>query len=219
MIERLHQKRSVMDAKSNVVLGEVVYPESGGKPMAENTLQWDWMVKIIEELRIQFKGQSVFVAGNLFWYPVQGDPTTVAAPHAMVVFGRPAGYRGSYRQWEEDGIAPQVVFEVFSPNSTREEMYLKLCWYEKYGVEEYYLIDPHSNQLQGWARRGEYLKSVYPLTGFTSPRLKVRFDVVGEVVLYTPEGRPFQNRDEHVLDLKKQLEAIKALSRETLSPQ
>ena len=36
---------------------------------------------------------------------------------AMVVFGRPKGYRGSYRQWEEGGIAPQVVFEILSPGN------------------------------------------------------------------------------------------------------
>ena len=28
----------------------------------------------------------------------------------MAAFGRPKGYRGSYKQWEEDGIAPQVGF-------------------------------------------------------------------------------------------------------------
>ena len=26
---------------------DVVYPESDGRPMADNTLQWDWMVKIV----------------------------------------------------------------------------------------------------------------------------------------------------------------------------
>ncbi len=25
---------------------EIVYPDSDGKPMAENTLQWSWIVKI-----------------------------------------------------------------------------------------------------------------------------------------------------------------------------
>ena len=35
----------------------------------------------------------------------------------MVVFGRPKGRRGSYRQWEEDNIPPQVVFEILSPGN------------------------------------------------------------------------------------------------------
>ena len=59
-----------------------------------------------------------FVAGDLLWYAQQGDPTERLAPDAMVVFGRPKGDRGSYKQWEEDGIAPQVVWEVLSPGNT-----------------------------------------------------------------------------------------------------
>ena len=41
---------------------DTVYPESDGKPMADNTVQWEWMVLIVEELREQFVGQEVFVA-------------------------------------------------------------------------------------------------------------------------------------------------------------
>lgn len=60
----------------------------------------------------------------------------------MVVFGRPKGDRGSYLQWLEDGIAPQVVIEVLSPGNTLAEMAHKLQFYARYGVEEYYLYDP-----------------------------------------------------------------------------
>ena len=42
---------------------DVVYPESDGKPMADNTLQWDWIVMIVEELRQQFAGQAPTSAG------------------------------------------------------------------------------------------------------------------------------------------------------------
>ena len=61
---------------------------------------------------------QVFVAGNLLWYPVEGDNKTRAAPDAMVVFGRPKGDRSSYLQWLEGNIAPQVVFEVLSPGNS-----------------------------------------------------------------------------------------------------
>lgn len=152
-----------MDTNSTAVLDEVTYPESDGKPMADDTLQWDWMVKIVGELRELFAGQNVFVAGNLFWYPVKGDRNTVIAPDAMVIFGRPPGYRGSYKQWEEEGIAPQVVFEILSPSNTREEMDDKLLWYDRREVEEYYFIDPYKNQLNGWIRHDGHLRSVYCL--------------------------------------------------------
>jgi Uma2 family endonuclease len=54
------------------------------------------------------------VAGDLFWYPVEGHPEIVVAPEVFIVFGRPKAPRRSYKQWEEGGIAPQVVFEIIS---------------------------------------------------------------------------------------------------------
>ncbi len=88
------------------------YPESDGRPMAENTDQYDWLVKIKDNLEFLFADRpEVLVAGNLLWYPL---PDRHAAhpmgPDVMVVFGRPKGRRPSYKQWEEGGIAPQVVF-------------------------------------------------------------------------------------------------------------
>jgi Uma2 family endonuclease len=80
---------------------------------------------------------NVFVAGDLFWYPVEGKSNIVNAPDVMVVFGRPKGDRSSYQQWNEAGIAPQVVFEILSPSNTQNEMDRKLLFYERYGVQEY----------------------------------------------------------------------------------
>jgi Uma2 family endonuclease len=108
---------------------EIVYPESDGKPMADNTLQFQWIVTIKEGLARAFSARpDIFVAGDLLWYPVEGRPDICAAPDAMVAIGRPAGYRGCYKQWEEDGIAPQVVFEVLSPNNRPAEMERKLTF-------------------------------------------------------------------------------------------
>lgn len=185
---------------------EVFYPESDGKPMADNTLQWEWMVKIVGELRTLFAGREVFVAGDLFWYPVQGDPKTVVAPDGLVAFGRPPGYRGSYKQWEEGGIAPQVVFEVLSPNNTDDEMEEKVAFYHTYGVEEYYLIDPYQNLVEGYHRRAGVLVRVRAINGFVSPRLGVRFEMKdGELTLYGPDGRPFQNRQDREHEILEEL--------------
>ncbi|MDB5311319.1 MAG: Uma2 family endonuclease [Gemmataceae bacterium] len=183
----------------------VVYPDSDGQPMADNTLQWDWMVKIVGELREMFSGQQVFVAGDLLWYPVEGDPKIRTAPDALVAFGRPPGYRGSYKQWEEDGVAPQVVFEVLSPNNTREEMREKLAWYERYGVQEYYLIDPYKNHILASVRGDDHLQTVYPIDGFRSPLLGIRFEENGELKLYAPDGREFRTREERVQEIQEEL--------------
>jgi Uma2 family endonuclease len=123
--------------------GEIIYPESDGKPMADNTEQFRWIVIIKENLETLFKDDpNVFVAGDLLWYPVLGHPEINMAPDALVAFERPKGRRGSYRQWEEANIAPQVVFEVLSPGNRAGEMRNKLDFYDKYGVEEYYIYDP-----------------------------------------------------------------------------
>lgn len=119
---------------------EVMYPDSDGKPIADNTKQFRWIVTIKENLEWLFAdNSSVFVAGDLLWYPVEGDNRICTAPDVMVVFGIPKGDRGSYRQWEENNIAPQVVFEILSLGNTRVETNRKLLFYDRFGVEEYYL--------------------------------------------------------------------------------
>jgi Uma2 family endonuclease len=172
---------------------EIIYPDSDGEPMAENTLQFEWIVTIKEGLEYVFRDRpDVFVAGDLLWYPVEGDPKTRQAPDAMVVFGRPKGYRGSYMQWEEGGIAPQVVFEVLSPGNRYKQMINKFVFYEKHGVQEYYLYDPDTFQLDGWNRDGQRLAEILKMDGWVSPLLTVRFDTsAGELSLFGPDGRRF----------------------------
>lgn len=98
---------------------EIIYPDSDGQPIADNTKQFSWIVVIKENLDLLFADNpDVFVAGDLLWYPVEGDKTIRVAPDALVAFGRPKGDRGSYKQWVEDNIAPQVVFEILSPGNT-----------------------------------------------------------------------------------------------------
>lgn len=173
---------------------KIIYPESDGKPMADNTRQFDYIVMIQGGLAALFADRpDVFVAGDLLWYPVEGNPKIRAAPDAMVVFGRPPGHRGSYVQCYENGIAPQVVFEVLSPGNTRREMQRKLRFYEQYGVEEYYEYDPDRGTLGGWLRRDNRLEPIRPMEGWISPRLKIRFSLEEtDLVLYRPDGRRFE---------------------------
>jgi Uma2 family endonuclease len=170
----------------------IVYPDSDGKPMADNTLQFRWIFKIQGGLDALFRRDpNVFVAGDLLWYPVEGNNKLCTAPDVMVAFGRPKGDRGSYRQWEEDGVAPQVVFEILSPNNRPSEIIDKFRFYERFGVEEYYLFDPETQLLEGWLRHGDELQEIEQLDGWNSPRLSVRFDLSGdELQIVRPDGRP-----------------------------
>jgi len=78
--------------------------------MAENTEQYRWIVMIKENLEILFRAMAdVFIAADLFWYPVPKTETETVnpqTPDVMVVFGQPKGKRGTYRQWQEDNLAP-----------------------------------------------------------------------------------------------------------------
>jgi Uma2 family endonuclease len=183
----------------------IEYPDSDGMPMSDNTLQFQWIVTIQGGLDALFEDNpDVFVAGDLLWYPVEGDNTIRIGPDAMVAFGRPKGYRGSYKQWEEGGIAPQVVFEVLSPGNRAGEMTRKFRFYERYGVEEYYLYDPNDPALWGWRRVGGGLEEIADISAWESPRLGVRFDLSsGELRIVGPAGRPFASYLEVVAQRKQ----------------
>ena len=185
--------KSKVNQGGETIAPEIVYPESDGKPMADNTKQFTWIVKIKENLEVLFKANpDVFVAGDLFWYPVKGSNRIKLAPDTMVVFGRPKGQRGSYRQWEEDDIPPQVVFEILSPSNSKGEMTRKKLFYLKHGVEEYYVYDPDRISLEVSIRENNSFKEIEDFATWTSPRLNIRFDMTGdELVIYYPDGSRF----------------------------
>jgi len=173
----------------------IIYPESDGKPMSDNTKQFHYIVSIKTGYDGLYKDDpNVFIAGDLLWYPVEGDNRTRNAPDVLLAFGRPKGDRGSYRQWEEAGIAPQVVFEILSPGNRLTEMAKKRLAYERFGVEEYYEYDPDRGDLAGWVRRQNHLEVIEEMQGWISPRTGVRFelDEDGELILYRPDGRRFE---------------------------
>jgi len=89
-------------------------------------------------------------------------------------------------------MAPQVVFDTLSTGNTIAEIMRKFRFYERYGVEEYYLYNPDTGELSGWQRQGEILKDIASMDGWISPRLDTRFERDGDtVVLYQPDGKRF----------------------------
>jgi Uma2 family endonuclease len=173
----------------------LIYPDSDGQPMADNTTQFRWIVTIKENLDLLFaENPDVFVAGDLLWYPVEGSPTIRQAPDVMVAFDRPKGDRGSYMQWREGNIAPQVVFEILSPGNRLAEMAKKFRFYEQYGVEEYYIYDPDRIDLNGWIRSNKTLEIIESVDDWVSPRLGIRFVLqTNTLMLYHPNGDSFKS--------------------------
>jgi Uma2 family endonuclease len=183
---------------------EIIYPDSDGNPMADNTEHYEWIVKIKENLEILFASENdVFIAGDLLWYPVEGSVKTRQAPDIMVIFGRPKGRRGSYKQWEENNIAPQVVFEILSPGNRSQEMAKKLLFYQRYGVEEYYVYHPKKVKLTGFILQEEWLEEIEETNNWISPRLGIRFELTADnLEIYYPNGRKFLTS----LELNQQME-------------
>ena len=177
---------------STDTITKIEYPDSDGLPMSDNTLQFRWIVTIQGGIDAVFKDDPrVFVAGNLLWYPVEGDNNIRVGPDVLVAFGRPKGERGSYMQWREDGIAPQVVFEVLSPGNRFGELLRKFRFYDQFEVEEYYLFDPDRLELSGWLRQGGELREIPEMFGWTSPRLGIRFELRDDLTIFGPDGQPF----------------------------
>jgi Uma2 family endonuclease len=176
----------------------VFYPDSDGQPMADNTKQFRWIVFVKENLELLFADRpDVFVAGDLLWYPIEGNNQICTAPDTLVVIGRPKGDRGFYQQWQEANIAPQVVFEILSPGNTPKEMIRKFKFYELHGVEEYYLYDPDRGELSGWLRSEDSLEEIPDLLGWVSPLLGVRFGLVnGDLQVDNPNGQPWLTHQE-----------------------
>ena len=51
---------------------ELLYPSSDGEPMADSTKQYEWIVRIKENLeRLFASDRDLFIAADLLWYPQQ----------------------------------------------------------------------------------------------------------------------------------------------------
>ncbi|NER50261.1 MAG: hypothetical protein F6J92_27015 [Symploca sp. SIO1A3] len=183
----------VQQLQPTTVDSDLLYPESDGLPLSDNTIQFRLITTIQGGIDALFADDpNVFVAGDLLWYPLEAleGVAESQAPDVMVVFGRPKGDRRSYKQFLEDNIAPQVVFEILSKSNTSTEMLSKLNFYERHGVEEYYLYDPAKNTLKGWLKQGKKLIPLGKTEGWVSPRLGCRFETAkGSLELYRPDGQ------------------------------
>jgi len=124
------------------------YPESDGKPMAETDTHRKQMMYLLDALEDYFRDDpSVYVAGNLFVYYQEGDPSQVVAPDVFVVKGVPKRDRRIYQVWKEDK-GPDVVFELTSRSTRREDLGPKKGTYEMLAVKEYFIFDPLEEYLK-----------------------------------------------------------------------
>ena len=186
---------------------DILYPDSDGIPMSDNSWQYRWIATLMWNASILFQNRlDVFVAGDHLIYPVKGDPKTRIAPDTYIAFGPENKDRGSYKVWKEGGIFPQVVFEVYSPGNSQVGFEEKRDKYELFGAEEYYVIYPdYPCRFVGYVRSGDRLVEVATMDGHVSPRLGVKFVIEeGDIAILGPDGNEWLAPDKLAIDLTKQ---------------
>ncbi len=128
---------------------KIIYPESDGTPMGETDAHITALIYLMNALRDHFRDDpQVYVAGNMFLYYEEGDPSAVVAPDVFVVKGVSNYKRRTYKLWEEGGKAPDVVFELSSRSTRLEDLGTKRAVYTMLGVSEYYIFDPYGEYLE-----------------------------------------------------------------------
>lgn len=169
--------------------------------MADTTLQYDWIVRL--KGGVEASCPTAFVAGDLLWYYEEGNPAASVAPDVLVAFGRPRGPRMSYFTWEEGGVVPQVVIEVWSPSNRSSDRVRKLFLYERLGVQEFIAFDPAENALAAYVRSGDRFREVEIGDEWTSPHLGIRFVPGSKLEVYGPDGRRLPFHEELQAELAR----------------
>ena len=125
---------------------EIEYPESDGKPVGETDVHIDWIFRLRDMLRYRYAGQRVYVGSDMLVYYEEGRPSKFFVPDEFVVLDCEQRDRRTFKIWEE-GRIPNVIFEVTSLSSKREDLVFKPKSYSQIGVGEYFLYDPTAEYL------------------------------------------------------------------------
>jgi len=145
---------------------DLFYPESDGKPVAESDLHRTLLLLLVDSAARHFaRYPDVYVSGNMLLYYVEGHPESCVAPDVYAVRGIEKRMRRTYKVWEE-GKAPDLVVEITSPSTHREDLVEKKGIYERIGVKEYFIHDPEGRRFKphfrGYRRKEGVLEPIPP---------------------------------------------------------
>ena len=134
----------LQNAKSytSTIYEGVYYPEEREDDMGESSYHNDSRINLFAQLNLSLKNRTdVFVTSNMNLYLEPENSRRWYAPDLLVAFGVPNVERSSYLLWREK-IFPQVLIEIASEKTWRNDVDEKLRMYEEFGAEEYYVLDP-----------------------------------------------------------------------------
>jgi Uma2 family endonuclease len=171
-----------MTTTIKIVNPNIEYPSSDGEPLAESYLHLYAILTTLEVIKQYLAGRQATVLADQFLYYAQGFPKLRVAPDVMVIFDVPPGGRDSYKVWEE-GQVPQVVFEMTSQGTQKQDQEQKKNLYEQLGILEYWLLDPKGEwieeKLRGYRLDGDTYQLI--ADGISQP-LGLRVAVEGELL-------------------------------------
>ena len=120
----------------------VYYPEQRETDMGETSIHIKLLTELLQILDVYLKRRDdAFISGNMNLYYEEGNARRWFAPDLLIAFGVPNVHRSSYLLWREK-VFPQVVFEISSEKTWRNDIDEKLEIYDGLGAEEYYVLDP-----------------------------------------------------------------------------
>ena len=171
-----------MTTTIKIVNPNIEYPSSDGEPLAESYLHLYAILTTLEVIKQYLAGRQATVLADQFLYYAQGFPKLRVAPDVMVIFDVPPGGRDSYKVWEE-GQVPQVIFEMTSQGTQKQDQEQKKNLYEQLGILEYWLFDPKGEWIEEKLRGYRLEDETYQLIpdGISQP-LGLRVAVEGEVL-------------------------------------
>jgi Uma2 family endonuclease len=168
---------------------DVEYPTSDGKPMAEADVHRQIMIDLIDILMDRYASDpNVYVSGDLLLFYEEGNKRRHVAPDVFVVLGVPKlPLRDYYLLWKE-GKSPDVVIEVTSKTTRKEDQNKKRGLYQDVlKVQEYFMFDPFEDYLrpsfQGFGLKNDIYVPIEPISGrLTSEVMSVEFERAGEQI-------------------------------------
>lgn len=143
-------------------------------------------IRLIHRLQAHFVADpSVYVSGNLLVYYERGNIPKRVSPDVFVVRGVPKRMRDHFLLWEE-GLGPQVVIELTSASTRREDQNYKFKLYrDVLKVQEYFVFDPWQEYLtpplQGYRLDAGSYRPIVAIEGrLPSVELEVSLEADGE---------------------------------------
>lgn len=205
--------RRAAESYTSTIYDGVYYPEERETDMGETSIHIKLIAYFLNALQFYFNDrQDVFVTANMNLYYVEGNPYKWFAPDLLIAFGVPKVERSSYLLFAEE-VFPQVIIEVASEKTWRNDMVEKYELYDRLGAEEYYILDPETGNLPEplTAYRREGIKlAKRRITGdrIFSPRLDLEIVRTGNAFrLFNPQKSEFLPTLEEAEALRKEREA------------